>query len=37
MSSNKEPLKTVTFQNNEVDFDFALCHGDIHGYEYCRL
>lgn len=37
--SFQEPVKTDTSQNNEFEFDFALCHGDggIHEYEYCRL
>ncbi len=36
------PVNTNTLQNNdpELEFDFALCHGDYSGickYEYCRF
>jgi len=31
--------ESTNVNNDNFEFDFALCHGDngIHEYEYCRL
>ncbi len=34
--------KSLEFENDDLEFDFALCHGeshdtDYHSYRYCRI